>query len=459
MWSRLLTLAVVVLFAPAILLMGCAGKSAEQEQPDEVVPVVSRVEDAVVAEAEVEPARWVELRFDIAGEIAEVLVVEGDQVAADAPLLRLDTDELELSLQSAQQDVISQRAALDQLVIGASEKVIARADKENADQIVQAEIALQAAQLQLERTRADDPAANVASARARVKQLQLRLDQTRAQGSPTSVAAAQIALERAKIALDDTQDEYTKALDRPWKDQAIRDEWTDRLEQVQLDYRLAQAQQSSALDAQRAHYINLDALAAQVEEAEAQLAQAIVAQRTYTTTLDVLAADVEAARANLEALRTWDNPYLDEATDEEIAQAEVRVRKAEIAVAQLALQIEDAELQAPFAGTVVDVQVELGDRVNPSDVVLVLATLDQLEIHTTDLTELDVGRVVVGRPAEVSVDALPGQEFAGVVQEIDLRGQDYRGDVVYEVTVVLTDPEEAKAFRWGMTAVVEIEAP
>ena len=90
---------------------------------------------------------------------------------------------------------------------------------------------------------------------------------------------------------------------------------------------------------------------------------------------------------------------------------------------------------------------------------LVLATLDQLEVHTTDLKELYVGRVVVGRPVEVSVDALPGREFAGVVREIGLRGQDYRGDVVYRVTVELTDPEETKALRWGMTAMVEIEAP
>jgi len=51
-------------------------------------------------------------------------------VAGGAPLVRLDAGELELSLQSAQQDVVAQRAALDQLLNGASETLVARAARE-----------------------------------------------------------------------------------------------------------------------------------------------------------------------------------------------------------------------------------------------------------------------------------------------------------------------------------------
>ena len=83
-------------------------------------------------------------------------------------------------------------------------------------------------------------------------------------------------------------------------------------------------------------------------------------------------------------------------------------------------------------------------------------TLDQLEAHTTDLTELDVANVAVGQPAEVRVDALPGYAFAGEVDEIALQGQDYRGDVVYTVIVAL-DGAPDPALRWGMTAEVRIE--
>jgi HlyD family secretion protein len=66
-------------------------------------------------------------------------------------------------------------------------------------------------------------------------------------------------------------------------------------------------------------------------------------------------------------------------------------------------------------------------------------------------------RVKVGQKVVMTVDALPDQEFAGVVSEIALQPGDYRGDVVYMVTVDLTDVVDSP-LRWGMTALVEIQA-
>ena len=452
--------------AIVVLLAGCSGTEMPQSvatnsgpaasETDEV-PVVSQADDVVIAGAVIEPAHWSELYFNTVGQVTEVLVAPGDQIAAGAVLLRLDTGELELSLQSAQQDIIVQKAALAQLINGVSEAVVARAAKGNAQQAAQAEIALQVNQLQLEKARAEDPTADAAAAQANIEQLQLQLAQARARDPTPDVTAAQVELTRAQIALEDAQIEYNEALDRPWEPQEVRDGYAKALRQAELNYELAQSQLESALDAQEAHGISLKVLMAQIDEAKDQLAQAIAAQETYTVTLNILAAEVEAANLELEALQTWENPYLDEASDEEVAQAEAHLRQAELAAARLELQMQDAELRAPFAGTVVDVHVETGDRVSPGGVVVVLATLNQLWARTTDLTELSVARVAVGQRAMVSVDALPGREFAGVVREIALQARDYRGDVVYDVTIELTDPESAEALRWGMTALAKIE--
>jgi HlyD family secretion protein len=497
----------------AILAAGCtgAGGAATTATPkeEEAVPVVAVGEDAVIAEALIEPARWSELHFEVAGEVAEVLAETGDRVTAGAPLLHLDTDELELSLQSAQQDIVAQKAALDGLVKGASDRVVARADKENADRVAQAEVVLQVKELQLEKAHADDPAADVAAAQARVEQLQLQLAQMQVESAEADVAIAQGAVDSAQAELDQLladPDEQTVEVARLNWDLARNSLWQAQLDRdatagrsgvpgyqkdladaavdaagisaliAQFEYELAakgatdeavrisqaalrqaQAQQDQALSAQEAHTIGLDILQAQIDEAEEQLARATAAQEAYAVTLEVLAAEVEAAQLDLEALRTWDNPYRDEATDEEIAQAKARLQQAELTVAQLELQLQDAELRAPFAGTVVDVLVETGDQVNPGQVVVVLATLDQLQARTVDLTELDVARVTVGQAATVSVDALPGREFAGVVDEIALQAKDYRGDVVYDVVVELTDPDLAETLRWGMTTMVEIQ--
>ncbi|MBN1640799.1 MAG: HlyD family efflux transporter periplasmic adaptor subunit [Anaerolineae bacterium] len=413
--------------------------------------------DPVLAEGRIEPVRSAHLAFEIGGEVVDVLVAEGDRVAAGNPLLRLDTAELALALRSAEQDVVVQRAALDALIEGASHDVIGRADKDAADRLAQAEVALTAQELRLQQAQEEDPGIAVSAARARVRQLELSLAQAQAHSPAPSVTTAEVALERAQIALADTQDEYRKALDRPWEEQDVRDAWTKRLEQAQLDYKAAQAQLDAAANGLRAHEVGLGILAAQIDEARAQLTQAIAAQASYSITLDIVRQEVEAARLQVVALQTWDNPYRDPPDDEQIAQAQAGLEKATIGVERLRLQMEDAELLAPFAGTVVDVAVEPGDQVSPGSVVVVLATLDQLEIRTVDLSELEIAGVAQGQRATVSVDAYPGYALTGAVTAVDLQAQDYRGDTVYAVTVQLDADQALPLLRWGMTALVEIQ--
>ena len=96
--------------------------------------------------------------------------------------------------------------------------------------------------------------------------------------------------------------------------------------------------------------------------------------------------------------------------------------------------------------------------VGPGQVACVLAVLDQFQARTTDLPELDVAQVVEGRPAIVTGDALEGQKFAGVARQVALQAEDFRGQVVYDVIVELTDAADAP-LRWGMTAWVEFKAP
>lgn len=458
--------------AVVVLLASCAVRSTDEMTPAATVPVVPKGSaDTVVAEAVIEPSRWIELRFEAAGEVAEVLVSPGDRVSPGELLVRLKPNKLELSLQQAQQDVVVQKAELDRLVIGASEKIIARAERENALQIEQAKVALQVKQLQLEEALAehqvsvDVAAADVAAARSRVRQLERQLEQAQAQDMEPEVSIAGVDLERAKIALDETRDEYVKALDRPWEPQSVRDGWAKQLRQAELDYQRADAESERTKDAQQAHVLNLRVLQEQIREAQAQVARTIAVETPYTYTWDVLAVEVDSAQLELDALEGWENPYLDEPSQQEIIQAEARLRQLELAVQEIERQLVQVELRVPtaaFAGiaeqaTVVDVRVEPGDRADMGQVAVVVAVLDPLYARTVDLTELNVGRVAVGQAAEVSVDALPGRVFQGTVREIALRGQDHRGDVVYTVTIALDDVQSEPLLRWGMTAMVRMD--
>jgi HlyD family secretion protein len=269
------------------------------------------------------------------------------------------------------------------------------------------------------------------------------------------VEAAQVEVERAKIALDDTQNEYNKALDRPWEDQEIRDAWAKQLEQAQLDYRAAQAQLDRANSARRAHVLSLDVLAAQLEGAEAVLAQAVEAREAYLITLEILSSDVQAAQAQLDHLRAWENPYLDEVSEREIAQAEARLEQAVLSVEGIEQQLREATIVAPFDGTVGGVYVRVGEIVPPGQPLIILGDLGTLRVETTDLDEIDVARVAVDQRALITFDALPERVFAGRVSRISPMAESGTGGVHY--TVVIKLEESDPTLRWGMTAFVDIE--
>ncbi|MFZ5918967.1 MAG: HlyD family secretion protein [Chloroflexota bacterium] len=440
------------------LLAACNGTAAAETLSPDQVPVVPRSTDsAVVAEAVLEPARWSELSFESAGQVTEVQVSVGQRVSAGTLLLRLDTAELQLSLESARQDVLAQQAALDELLAGESQEVIARAERENAQQIAQAGVALKIKQQGLEKSLAQDNTASIAIAQARIEQLQRQQDQSRAQDLAADVTVAQVEVARAQKAVEDAQAEYNKALDRTWEPQEVRDGYAHALQQAQWNLQQAQAQLQQAQAAQQAHLVGLQVLEAQIDEAQAQLVQELATQKAYSVTLDILTSEIELAQLDLDHLQAWENPYLDEPSEEAVSQARVRVRKAELAVSQLELQMAGMALRAPFDAVVVEVKAAVGDRVDPAQGVIVLATLDQLQARTVNLVELDVARLVEGQPALVSVDALPGLEFPGVVERIALQAGEYRGDVTYAVTVRLDGSEQQDTLRWGMTAVVRID--
>ena len=117
-------------------------------------------------------------------------------------------------------------------------------------------------------------------------------------------------------------------------------------------------------------------------------------------------------------------------------------------------ELSQTELFAPFAATVTSVEAKAGEYVRTGQVVIVLARLSNLEIETTDLSELNVAAVKLGQPATVYVEALD-KEFPGEVTAISPISNTIGGDVVYTVTISLN--EQPADLLWGMSAEVEIQ--
>jgi HlyD family secretion protein len=76
-------------------------------------------------------------------------------------------------------------------------------------------------------------------------------------------------------------------------------------------------------------------------------------------------------------------------------------------------------------------------------------------VETTDLTEIDVVELSEEQPVHVKLDALPDVELKGTILSIGQTFAENQGDVVYDVTILLSDTHPA--MRWGMTASVSFE--
>lgn len=117
--------------------------------------------------------------------------------------------------------------------------------------------------------------------------------------------------------------------------------------------------------------------------------------------------------------------------------------------------LANAEVRAPFPGIVTNLNLKVGEFAASGEPVVTIADTSNWIVKTTDLTEIDVVNIKEGQPVTVKLDAFPGVEFKGNVLSIGENYTENQGDVVYEVTILLTDKDAA--MRWGMTAVVTFE--
>lgn len=138
---------------------------------------------------------------------------------------------------------------------------------------------------------------------------------------------------------------------------------------------------------------------------------------------------------------------------EMIAKADMRVRLAQASLEAAQAALAQSTLLAPLGGTVTSAPVLPGQLVQLDQTVLTIATLDQLQIETTDLAERDIAKIQIGQKATVFIDALDA-EFSATVIAIAPRAEKVGGDVVFKVTLVFD--EQPVGLLWGMTAEVTI---
>ncbi len=193
--------------------------------------------------------------------------------------------------------------------------------------------------------------------------------------------------------------------------------------------------------------------AAAVAQAKAELASAMA-------TLIELTADNDQTRREFERVRDIhaQNPNLVSAQEVENAQSrskqaearvkaqEARANSAEAGVQMAQANLENTYIRAPFTGTVLRKEAEVGEVVAPSvgggltrGAVVTMADLATLEVEV-DVNEAYIARISNGQHARITLDAYPDTAFRGAVRQVVPTADRQRATVQVKVSIVDRDP-------------------
>ena len=133
------------------------------------------------------------------------------------------------------------------------------------------------------------------------------------------------------------------------------------------------------------------------------------------------------------------------------AAARVRSAAAEITAAEAALRfarvnLDNTEIRAPFTGTVLRKEAEVGEVVAPSvgggltrGAVVTMADLASLEVDV-DVNEAYIARITAGQRARIILDAYPDTSFGGHVRQVVPTADRQRATVLVKVAIDDRDP-------------------
>jgi HlyD family secretion protein len=306
--------------------------------------------------------------------------------------------------------------------------------------VAQLDPATAQAQVQQARANLEQARAGLIQARAGIAQSQAGIAQTRAgvsdaqakaaaagstvQNQQAGVLSAQANLAVLKAQLDDAAS-FVRQEDALLKSGVIS---AREYETAQTSYKTAQARYN---------------------QAEAQLNQAVLSQQSASSAGQAQArAQITQAQAQVQG----------SVAQTQQAQAQVQNAAAQVEQAQAALTLAEINLAhttitSPIDGVVVSRNVDVGQTVAASLSAPTLFTiandLTRMQV-IANIDQADIGLVEQAKGAKFDVDAFPGNEFVGTIQQVRLNPVSAQNVVTYNVVIDVANPEQK--LKPGMTA-------
>jgi len=131
------------------------------------------------------------------------------------------------------------------------------------------------------------------------------------------------------------------------------------------------------------------------------------------------------------------------------ARANLQMSEAALKLAERNLRL--TQLTSPVSGHVADLNVQIGQQVEPGAPVGLIVSLDQMEIEIS-LSESEIGYIKTGAEARVRTDVYPGSTFKGAVRSCGVAGLEPGKTFPVIVSVDNSD----RQLKPGMSAIVQL---
>lgn len=141
--------------------------------------------------------------------------------------------------------------------------------------------------------------------------------------------------------------------------------------------------------------------------------------------------------------------------DDQLALATEQLASANARIIALQASISDLEITAPFDGTLVKLDIQIGQWVYAGQMLAIIADFSSWFVESTDINESEISNIKVGDLVTLAFDAFPDKTMRGKVIEIkDFPVMKYN-DVIYPVRIELLDND--LPLRWKMSVIITIE--
>ncbi len=134
--------------------------------------------------------------------------------------------------------------------------------------------------------------------------------------------------------------------------------------------------------------------------------------------------------------------------ENQVTKARLSLNDAQISINDLKDDLEQYSIKAPIAGKIIQKNSKAGDKLgggsqSSTNTMAVVADLSQFKL-TINIDELEVSSLKVGQKATVVVDALDGRVFEGTVNNISIIGTSSNGVTTYPVEITIPADENSE---------------